>query len=82
MDIIKGYEEEKMKSHLSKDELALLQLIDEFKPPEEVKTPPGFDVVKKFMPSNLSSLVGGITQSVTGQSNTAGVGNAATQGVT
>lgn len=61
MDIIKGYEDEKMKSHLSRDELDLLALIEEFKIPVEEPKPQGFgmDMIKKFMPGNLASLVPG-----------------------
>ena len=39
LDIIKGYEEEKLKQHLSKDELNLMSVIDEFKPKEEDMLP-------------------------------------------
>ena len=87
MDIIKGYEDEKMRSHLSVDELDLLTVIEEFKiPVEEPKSQGiGMDIMKKFMPGNLASLVpgalGGINplQAITSAATT---GVAALQAIT
>ena len=55
LDIIKNFEEEKKKAHLTKDELDMLNLIDEFAPQEDDQSNPvsgfGMDLVKKFVPS-------------------------------
>ena len=40
-----------MKAHLSKDELALFDLIEEFQPKEEDPAGIGMDMIKKFLPS-------------------------------
>lgn len=56
LEIIKNFEEEKMKAHMTKDELEFLNLIDEFAPKEDdasTQAPSGLgpDFIKKFIPN-------------------------------
>ena len=57
-----------MKAHLSKDELEMMNMIEEFTPKEEELTTPtgvGLDLVKKFMPGFMKDKSGNEHRSTT-----------------